>query len=77
MMGEAMSFEPGALFVSFLLGFVGLGLFIYGKKASRMPHLIAGLLFMVYPYFTETTTSTVVVGVILGAGLWLATRMGW
>jgi hypothetical protein len=42
-----------------------------------MPQLIAGLLCMVYPYFTSTFTSTLIVGVVIGVGTWLAIRMGW
>jgi len=72
-----MSGDPNAFLLSFVLGFVGLGLLIYGKKQSRMPQLVAGLLFMVYPYFTPDVTSMLIVGAVLGAGLWMAIRMGW
>lgn len=69
--------EPGSLLLSFVLGFIGLGLFMYGKKQARMPQLAAGILFMVYPYFTPDTTWMAIVGAALGAGLWLALRTGW
>lgn len=72
-----MSFDPGSLFLSFIAGLIGLGLFIYGKKQQRPPHLVAGILFMVYPYFTPTLLSTFVVGAVIGAGLWWAMWMGW
>jgi hypothetical protein len=72
-----MSFDPESLFLSFVIGLVGLGLFIYGKKQQRLPQLISGILFMVYPYFTPTITSMLVIGAIVGAGLWWAVRMGW
>lgn len=72
-----LSFDANALVLSFLLGFVGLGLFVYGKKQARMPQLVAGVLFMVYPYFTSTLTSMLIVGAVLGVGLWWALRMGW
>jgi hypothetical protein len=72
-----MSLDPGSLLLSFVIGLVGLALFIYGKKQQRTPQLIAGILFMVYPYFTPTFTSTFVVGALIGAGLWWAVRNGW
>jgi hypothetical protein len=72
-----LSFDSDTFFLSFLIGSVGFGFFIYGKKQSRLPQLIAGLLMMVYPYFTETVTSTLVVGANVGAGLWFAVWMGW
>ena len=71
-----MSFDPGWLFVSLITGAVGLALFLYGKKNDRWPHLVAGLLFMVYPYFTTSLASLVIVGVLLGAALWFLVRTG-
>ena len=72
-----MSFDPTWLFLSLIPGGVGFVLFVYGKKQERWPHLVAGLAFMVYPYFATTVTSLVVVGAALGAALWLAVRGGW
>ena len=65
------------LFLSLFPGGIGFVLFVYGKKQQRWPQLVAGLAFMVYPYFTTTTTSMTVVGMALGAALWLALRAGW
>jgi hypothetical protein len=50
---------------------------MYGRKQERYPQLAAGLLLMVYPYFTRTITSLIGVGVLIGAGLWYAVRSGW
>jgi hypothetical protein len=72
-----MTLDPTWLFLSLIPGGIGFVLFVYGKKYQRMPLLIAGLVFMVYPYFTPTTTSLLGVGVLLGAGLWTAVRLGW
>jgi 4-hydroxybenzoate polyprenyltransferase len=72
-----MSIDPTWLFLSLIPGGVGFVLFVYGKKQERWPHLVAGLAFMVYPYFATTVTSLVLVGAALGAALWLAVRGGW
>ncbi len=72
-----MSFDPGSLLLSLVIGLVGLALFIYGKKQQRMPQLIAGIVYMVYPYFTPDVTWTLVVGAVVGAALWWAVRNGW
>ena len=74
---SVMSLDPAWLFLSLIPGGIGFVLFVYGKKQQRMPLLIAGLVFMVYPYFTPTTTSLLGVGLLLGAGLWTAVRLGW
>ncbi len=65
------------LFLSLIPGGIGFFLFAYGKKQQRWTLVVAGLAFMVYPYFTSTTTSMTVVGVALGASLWVALRAGW
>jgi hypothetical protein len=72
-----MSFDPTWLFLSLIPGGVGFVLFVYGKKQDRWPQLTAGLLFMVYPYFTSTLVSLLGTGAAIGVGLWYAIRLGW
>jgi hypothetical protein len=72
-----MSLDPGPLFLSIVFGLIGSALLLYGKKQQRIPQMIAGLLFIVFPYFTETTTSMSLVGLAIGAGLWWSLRAGW
>ena len=72
-----MSFDPTWLFLSLIPSGVGFVLMVYGKKQQRWPQLVAGLLFLVYPYFTDTLAGLIGVGVVLGAALWLGVRSGW
>lgn len=72
-----MSFDPTWLFLSLIPSGVGFVLFVYGKKQQRWPQMIAGIIFSVYPYFTESILMMVGVGVALGVGLWMAIRAGW
>jgi hypothetical protein len=52
--------------LSLIPGGVGFVLFVYGRKQQRWPMLVAGLLFMIYPYFTTHVTALVAVGAGLG-----------
>jgi hypothetical protein len=72
-----MSLDPTWLFLSLIPGGIGFVLFVYGKKQERWPHLIAGLVLMVYPYFTQTTPLLIGVGVAVCGALWLGVRAGW
>jgi hypothetical protein len=72
-----MSLDPTWLFLSLIPGGIGFVLLVYGKKQERWPILGFGLAFMVYPYFTESISSLVGVGVVLGVALWIAVRMRW
>jgi len=72
-----MSLDPAWLFFSLIPGGIGFVLFVYGKKQQQWSLAIGGLLFMVYPYFIETLTALVGVGVLLGVLVWTAVRLGW
>ena len=72
-----MNFDPTWLFLSLIPSGVGFVLFTYGKKQERWPQLVIGLIFMVYPYFTDSLAALVGVGAALGAALWVAVRSGW
>jgi hypothetical protein len=69
--------DPTWLFLSLMPSGIGFVLFVYGRKQQRLPHLLAGLAFMVYPYFTPSILSMLLVGVALGTGLWVAVHGGW
>lgn len=72
-----MSFDPTLLFLSLVVSGLGFVLFVYGKKQERWPQLVAGLAFMVYPYFTNTLWSLLGAGIAIGFALWYALRLGW
>jgi uncharacterized membrane protein len=74
---DLMSVDPLWLFLSLIPGGVGFVLFVYGKKQGRWGMAIAGLIFMVYPYFTASITSLVGVGMALGLATWVALNAGW
>ena len=72
-----MSLDPTWLFLSLIPGGIGFVLLVYGKKQGRVVHIVAGLAFMVYPYFATSIASLLGVGAALGAALWWAVRAGW
>jgi hypothetical protein len=72
-----MSLDPALLFLSLVTSGIGFVLFIYGKKQERPPQLVAGLALMVYPYLVSTLLMTMIIGIAIVGGLWLAIRQGW
>ena len=72
-----MNLDPTWIFLSLIPGGIGFVLFVYGKKQDRWPHLVAGLILMVYPYFATSVVSLVSIGALIGGGLWYAVREGW
>ena len=71
------SLDPTWLFLSLFPSGVGFVLMVYGKKQERWIYVIFGALLTVYPYFTETNTMLLVVGIALGAALWWLVRAGY
>jgi hypothetical protein len=69
--------DPTWLFLSLIPSGIGFAVFVYGKKQQRWPQMMAGLVLMVYPYFTEGVAALVGVGVAVFVALWLAIRMGY
>ena len=63
--------DTNILMASFFFGIVGLGMFMYGKKAGRMIPLGAGLALMVVPYFLSNLTALLVVGGVLMGVPWV------
>ncbi len=72
-----MGIDPTWLVLSLIPGGIGFVLLVLGKKHGRIPHIVAGLAFMVYPYFFESVLGLVGVGLLIGAAFWLAVRAGW
>lgn len=72
-----MNFDPDLFMLTLIPSGIGFVLFVYGWKQHRIPQLVAGVAFSVYPYFTSSIASTILVGVALGAGLWFALWMGY
>jgi hypothetical protein len=67
---------PSTLFAWTVSGAIGLGLFLYGKKQRRVPHLAAGVLLMVFPYFVSSLGATLgITAAVLGL-LYFATYLG-
>ena len=72
-----MTLDPMWLFLSLIPGGIGFVLFVYGKKQARWPQMVAGLLLMVYPYFTPSLIALIAAGGAIGVVLWYLLRIGW
>lgn len=72
-----MDFDPTSMFVTFIVSGIGFILFSYGRKMSRPPHVIGGLVMMVFPYFIPGPLATGLCGLALLALVWFAVKFGW
>jgi hypothetical protein len=68
---EARSMNSNSLLASFAFGMVGMGFFMYGKKAGRMVPLGAGVALMVAPYFIPNLMAMIAVCCLLTVLPWV------
>ena len=69
--------DASSLFASMIIGTIGFGFFLYGKKQQRWPQLVTGLVLMIFPYFVGGVALMLAIsGAVVGA-MMLALRAGW
>ncbi len=71
-----LNFSAGWMFAGLLVSTVGMGLFLYGKKQTRLPQLLAGIVMMIYPGFVASPALIYAIGGTLCVGVWVAVRSG-
>lgn len=68
--------NPAALISSILIGVIGMGLFVYGKKQQSLPPLLAGVMLCVFPYFVASVMLMWLITAGCLGGLYVAGRQG-
>lgn len=68
--------HPAVLFSGLVIGAVGLGLFIYGKKAPDLPTLAAGCVLSALPMVAHSLLALWGVTALCAGGLYAAKRFG-
>jgi len=71
-----MSLDAGTILAGLLISSIGFVLLSYGKKMSRPPHMLTGLILMIYPYFVPGALATLAIGAVLLGLFWLALKQG-
>lgn len=71
-----LNLDANEFMASFLVSSIGFVLMVYGKKMSRVPHLVIGVLLMVYPYFVPGALLILLTGGLLLGLLWMGVKRG-
>ena len=72
-----MNLDAGSLIAGLVVSGVGYVFFSYGRKMSRTPQVIIGLILMVFPYFVPGVIAMFAIAALLCGLLYLATRAGY
>ena len=71
-----VDFSPAWLLTSLLVSTVGLGFFLYGKKQTRLPQLVAGIVIMLESAFVPSPAWMVASAGVVLLALWALLRAG-
>ena len=71
---DLANLDPGSILMSILVSGVGFVFFSYGRKQSRFPQMLAGVILMIYPYFIPNPWAMLGVGAGICALTWAAIR---
>ena len=59
------------------ISLVGLAVLMYGRKEVRVPHMVAGVILIVFPYFVGIWWLAILIAVVILTGLAVMSRLGW
>jgi hypothetical protein len=68
--------DANSLLASLLVSSIGVGLFLYGKKQSRLPQLVVGIIMVGYSYFVSDVLLMFAIAAVLIGLLFLALKLG-
>jgi hypothetical protein len=72
-----MNLDASSLIAGFVVSGVGYVLFSYGRKLSRPPQMVGGLVLMVFPYFVPSVPWMLSIAALLSGVVWVVVRMGY
>jgi len=72
-----VNLDASSLVASFVVSGVGFVLFSYGRKMGRVPHVVTGLVLMIFPYFVSNVPLMFGIGAVLCGLLYALARAGF
>ena len=72
-----MDLSLSTLVVGIFISLIGIALLIYGRKEVRVPHMVAGLILIVFPYFVGLWWLALVIAAVVLAALAVISRLGY
>ncbi len=72
-----MDIDAGSLLTSMLVSSIGFVLFVYGRRMGRPPHILFGIILLVFPYFVPSILAMLGIAFALCLLLWIAVQRGF
>lgn len=71
-----MDLDASSIVAGFVVSGVGFVLFNYGRKMARLPHVVVGLVLLVFPYFVPSVLVMFGIAALLCGLLYVAVQRG-
>jgi hypothetical protein len=72
-----VSFDPASLIISFVISSIGFVLLTYGRKMSRPPQMLTGIILLIFPYFVPGVAWMLGIAGALLLLLWVSLQRGY
>jgi hypothetical protein len=72
-----LDLSVGMLTASIFISLVGAALFMYGRKETRIPHMVAGGILVIFPYFAHWWWLAVIIAAVVLAVLAVVSKLGY
>jgi len=73
----SMDLDAGSLVASMIVSSIGFVLFVYGRKMNRIPHVLTGIVLLVFPYFVASVFAMLGIALALCLLLVFAVHRGY
>jgi hypothetical protein len=72
-----LDLSMSSLAAGILISLIGAALLLYGRKETRVPHMVAGVILIVFPYFVGIWWLAILIAVVIVVGLAVVSRLGY
>jgi hypothetical protein len=71
-----MNLDLNTVIAGLFVSTIGFVLLRYGKSLERIPHIVTGVILMLFPYFAGGVLPMLCIAAGLMAALWVGVRLG-
>jgi hypothetical protein len=72
-----LDLSVGMLSASIFISLIAAALVMYGRKETRIPHMVAGVILVVFPYFAHWWWLAVIIAVVILGALAIISKLGY
>lgn len=72
-----LNLSLGSIVIGIFISMIGTVLVMYGRREVRVPHMAAGVILIIFPYFVGIWWLAIFIAAVIIAALSVASRLGY